>query len=604
MGKVMGFVHAFVLAVGLCAALVTGAAAADRREIANHPAELVSLMTDPRPAWTVRGVEIEAFGTADLDVSEVEVFDPAARIIVNAGSGERDAPRPPTRFMRGGIRGMHGSVVAITITDDGGISGLITDGAITWQLRRRGSDAALEAATVDASRGGPRSPFQCGNDTLVEPPELAASRLLMGSPPPSEPLPVGQLYKVTVAIETDHEFYQLMGSSASAASNYVGSLFNYVGALYELESQTRLTVGDVFLWTTAADPWTQSGGTSPQLTEFRNYWTSNRAGVSRTLAHFLSGRALGGGIAYLDTLCNSSFGYGLSANLNGTIQTPSGIAWDAVVVAHELGHNFSSPHSHCYGGIGGTANPVDACWNQEGGAGCWSGPTSLPGAGGLTGGTSGGRNGTIMSYCHQIAGGIGNISGTFGFGFNHGVQPDRVPTRMFNRVAAVAAGNPACIPVVTDGATTVQFGAATYNVGEGAGSVGVAITRSGTIGTASVNYATAGGTATPITNDSAVEGNETFTVTLSNPSGATLGSPASTTVTIVDNDTATVQFGAATYSVNEGGSSVSVAITRSGSIGTASVNYATAGGTATSGSDFSRSPTTARWRATRPSPSR
>jgi len=563
MGKVMGFVRAFVLALGLCAALVTGAAAADRREIANHPAELVSLMTDPRPAWTVRGVEIEAFGTADLDVSEVEVFDPAARIIVNAGSGERDAPRPPTRFMRGGIRGMHGSVVAITITDDGGISGLITDGAITWQLRRRGSDAALEAATVDASRGGPRSPFQCGNDTLVEPPELAASRLLMGSPPPSEPLPVGQLYKVTLAIETDHEFYQLMGSSASAASNYVGSLFNYVGALYELESQTRLTVGDVFLWTTAADPWTQSGGTSPQLTEFRNYWTSNRAGVSRTLAHFLSGRALGGGIAYLDTLCNSSFGYGLSANLNGTIQTPSGIAWDAVVVAHELGHNFSSPHTHCYGGIGGTANPVDACWNQEGGAGCWSGPTSLPGAGGLTGGTSGSRNGTIMSYCHQIAGGIGNISGTFGFGFNHGVQPDRVPTRMFNRVAAVAAGNPACIPVVTDGAATVQFGAATYNVGEGAGSVSVAITRSGTIGTASVNYATASGTATsgtdftatsgtanfaagvstvnisvPITNDSAVEGNETFTVTLSNPSGATLGSPSSTTVTIVDNDTA------------------------------------------------------------------
>ena len=99
-----------------------------------------------------------------------------------------------------------------------------------------------------------------------------------------------------------------MGGSSTTANNYIGSLFNYIGAIYELESRTRLIVGDVFLWTTASDPWTQSSGTSAQLTEFRYYWTSNRTGVYRTLAHFLSGRMLGGGIAYLDTLCNTSFG--------------------------------------------------------------------------------------------------------------------------------------------------------------------------------------------------------------------------------------------------------------------------------------------------------
>ncbi len=39
-----------------------------------------------------------------------------------------------------------------------------------------------------------------------------------------------------------------------------------------------------------------------------------------------------------------------------------------------------------------------------------------------------------------------------------------------------------------------------------------------------------------IVNDGYVEGNETFTFTLSNASGMTLGAPATTTITIVDND--------------------------------------------------------------------
>ena len=125
---------------------------------------------------------------------------------------------------------------------------------------------------------------------------------------------------------------------------------------------------------------------------------------------------------------------------------------------------------------------------------------------------------------------------------------------------------------------TIQFAAAAYSVNEGAGSVTVQVTRLGdATSAASVSYAMSSGTATasadftpssgtlswgpndstpraitiPIVNDALAEGNETFTVALSNPSGAALGAVASTTVTILDDDGAPLAMpGTATVASN------------------------------------------------------
>ncbi len=110
---------------------------------------------------------------------------------------------------------------------------------------------------------------------------------------------------------------------------------------------------------------------------------------------------------------------------------------------------------------------------------------------------------------------------------------------------------------------SMQFSASAYTVNENGGTVTITVPRTGgSHGAASVNYATSNGTATagsdytdrsgtlnwedgdaasktftvPISDDAVTEGNETFTVNLSGATGASLGSPASTTVTIVDND--------------------------------------------------------------------
>jgi hypothetical protein len=109
----------------------------------------------------------------------------------------------------------------------------------------------------------------------------------------------------------------------------------------------------------------------------------------------------------------------------------------------------------------------------------------------------------------------------------------------------------------------LQFSAPSFSVDEGDGSVLVTVTRTGnTAGAASIRYATSDGSASSrsdyiaafgtlrfadgetsksfsilIVDDArAIDDNESFNVTLSEPAGATLGSPSSVVVGIVDND--------------------------------------------------------------------
>ena len=64
----------------------------------------------------------------------------------------------------------------------------------------------------------------------------------------------------------------------------------------------------------------------------------------------LSGKSSGCGIAYVGVLCSSTVGYGVSSSLNANFDPANPVppVWDIIVVSHEIGHNFNSPHTHCY----------------------------------------------------------------------------------------------------------------------------------------------------------------------------------------------------------------------------------------------------------------
>jgi hypothetical protein len=206
----------------------------------------------------------------------------------------------------------------------------------------------------------------------------------------------GARFTITLAVDCDYEIYGVkFGSDLPAATAYIQTVLGTVTLIYERDLEVSLPIVYLNLWTTSSDPYT-AASTGPQLTEFKSYWTANNGAIVSNLKHLLSGRSLGGGIAFLDAVCNGN-GYGVSA-IDCIYTYPTATStWDVNVIAHELGHNFGSPHTHsCVWAAEGRvpSGTIDSCATPEGG--CASYTNHLPP-----------DKGTIMSYCHLL-GGVAN----------------------------------------------------------------------------------------------------------------------------------------------------------------------------------------------------
>ncbi len=160
---------------------------------------------------------------------------------------------------------------------------------------------------------------------------------------------------------------------------------------------------------------------------------------------------------------------------------------------------------------------------------------------------------------------------------------DPVPSLAVADVSVNEDSGPLIFTVTRTGNTnlpiTVDY--ATSNVTAAAGS-----DYTSTSGTLTIpSGSTTGTISVPISADSVFEGNETFTITLSNPTGATI-STAAATGTITNDDSAPA-VAIANNSVNEDSGPLVFTVTKTGStVFSLTIDYATSDGTASAGSDY------------------
>ncbi len=198
--------------------------------------------------------------------------------------------------------------------------------------------------------------------------------------------------------------------------------------------------------------------------------------------------------------------------------------------------------------------------------------------------------------------------------------------------SGIALGTPSSITVTITGSAAaanpgaIALTAGSDSVAESAGNVTVTVSRTdGSSGAATISYATQDASAVAGTNYTSTSGTlswasgdasnksfsvplsatsfsgtKAFNVVLSNPSGASLGSPSTAVVSITGSGAppapGTIALSASSDSVAQGAGGVTITVTRTGgSSAAASVHYATQNGTAVAGTNYTSASGSLSW---------
>lgn len=260
------------------------------------------------------------------------------RLLVDRGGVLTEEPAPAPRTYRGELwrPGSAPARVAASLTDDGLIASVGGPAGIVYGIAplRQVSPAADRSEHVIYRQLDSASPAGlCGN------PQQEGA----GAPDERGGTPwFGSVHQITeIAFDADVEFYNANGSSVTNTTADIENVLNGVELIYENDVNTTYALTAVIVRTTEPDPYTTTVPGS-LLDEFRSVWNANHKDIPRDVAHLMTGRNLDGsviGIAQLGVVCAKTAAYGLSQSRYTTNFTNR-----IALTAHELGHNWGSPH--------------------------------------------------------------------------------------------------------------------------------------------------------------------------------------------------------------------------------------------------------------------
>lgn len=360
--------------------------------------------------------------TRTIEIEEFSLYTPDAAILVYDSDPPRRIAPPARRYFKGRLAEDPTATVFFSVsTNSSDFDGLIVIGERKFtiargrrlarqKLAKAEREPPILVAEIDPLADGSEGPpFECGTENMTMPvgqlsmPRKAAALAVTGT-----------AYQARIAVETDNELYDAFGTPGAATdtavNTYIGNLVAQASVIYMRDLNTTLNLGQVNIRpSNVPDPWIMqdTDGSMKALGEFGTYWHNNYLAVVRSAAVMVSGRSLGGGIAWTDRLCGTDFfcgsggcfgdprtalQWGGAYALNGTYvgqvevvvpspnDTVDGIVyglpandfWMLQGFAHELGHVVGSVHTHCVGLTeedktlyGVTRNFVDECFSTQ-----------------------------------------------------------------------------------------------------------------------------------------------------------------------------------------------------------------------------------------------
>lgn len=150
-------------------------------------------------------------------------------------------------------------------------------------------------------------------------------------------------FQIDLIVDIDSEMVD-RNKGLDKAIEYVNFIITTTNTILEDEFDLRLNV--VKISETTMFNQMGFGTIRDAVQKYRETYRDTIGSEKRAhLRHALVGRDLGGGIAFTDSVCDPTWGFGISSGIRGNINNMD--LYDVYMFAHEIGHNFGSGRYQC-----------------------------------------------------------------------------------------------------------------------------------------------------------------------------------------------------------------------------------------------------------------
>ena len=411
----------------------------DRTIILEAPTNTKEFASDERQSVLSVSVPIDVYDAVTLKLHRQDIFAPGAHLVTSGGEAPVLLANTGQHYY-GKVEGQQRSTAAVSVFDDQMVATFSYQG-VNYNLERLAPGWQRRTAYALYPEPDQMSDsFHCATDddnTILEMPEgmqavgkKSTARSAAGD--------------IEIYLECDYKTYTDKGSGTA---NYATGLFNVVKGIYS-DAGVTMVISQLKIWNTP-DPYGATSGNSSSAV--LNAFEDEVCVYDGHIAHLLSTSTYNlGGIANRPSCSNGTYSgsiHGFS-NIHTSYSSNLNVySWSVNVLAHELGHNMSSPHTHACS-WNGNDTQIDDCGNvYAGGAGsCYNSSSPIIPS-----------EGTIMSYCH--------LNNSVGIDLSIGFHT-QVATKIFEFAGCLTNGGGGCAtPLPSDLTVTTTASSATISCG-------------------------------------------------------------------------------------------------------------------------------------------